>query len=80
MKSDKVANVIQGDIEYLIEKDAYANNAKTSSTTNVGEHFPCRFSMSIIWAFNNLGNKHTLYRGSDCMKNFCETLREHWKI
>ena len=63
MKSDKVPNVIYCDIEYLIKKDACANNAKNSSTTNVGEHFPCRCSMSIIWAFNNIENKHTLYRG-----------------
>ena len=24
-------------------------------------------------------NKHTLYHGEECMKKFCETLREHTK-
>ena len=35
--------------------------------------------MSTIWAFDNTENKHTLYRGEDCMKKFCESLREHAK-
>ena len=33
--------------------------------------------MSIIWTFDNKVNKHTLYRGEDCMKNICTPLREH---
>ena len=28
-----------------------------------------------IWNFDNTENKHTLYRGEDCMKNFCTSLR-----
>ena len=28
----------------------------------IGEHIPCRFSMSTIWAFDHVENKHTLYR------------------
>ena len=32
-----------------------------------------------IWAFGHTENKHTLYRGKDCMKRFCESLREHGK-
>ena len=35
--------------------------------------------MSIIRAFGHIENKHTLYRGKDCMKKFCESLREHSK-
>ena len=33
--------------------------------------------MSTIWAFDNIENKYTLYRGEDCMKMFCSFLREH---
>ena len=33
--------------------------------------------MPIIWAFDNIKNKHTLYHGTDCMKKFCTSLREH---
>ena len=33
--------------------------------------------MSTTWVFDNIGNKHTLYRGEDCMKKFCTSLRKH---
>ena len=33
--------------------------------------------MSTIWSFDNVENKHSLYRLEDCMKKFCSTLREH---
>ena len=33
--------------------------------------------MSTIWAFDNIENKYILYRGEDCMKKFCISLREH---
>ena len=35
--------------------------------------------MSIIWAFANIENKHTSYPKKDCMKKFCESLREYTK-
>ena len=35
--------------------------------------------MSTIWAFDHIENKHTLYRGKDCIKKFWESLREHAK-
>ena len=33
--------------------------------------------MLIIWAFDKIENKRTLYRGEDCMKKLCTSLREH---
>ena len=33
--------------------------------------------MSAISFFRSIQNKHDLYRAKDCMKNFCEFLREH---
>ena len=35
--------------------------------------------MSTFWGFNHIEDKQTLYRGKDCMKRFCESLREHAK-
>ena len=32
--------------------------------------------MSTIWTFDGIENKHDLYRGEDCMKEFYESLRE----
>ena len=45
----------------------------------INEHIPCGYSMSTIWAFDHIENKHTSYRRKDCMKKFCESLREHAK-
>ena len=74
MKSDKMVCIIFADIESLIKKiDGCANNPENFSTTILGEHIPCGYSLSIIWAFDHIGNKHTLYRGKDCIKKyFCQ--------
>ena len=32
--------------------------------------------MSTISLFKNIENEHEVYRSKDCMKNFCESLRE----
>ena len=33
--------------------------------------------MSTVSSFTSIENKHDVYRGKDCMKKFCESLREH---
>ena len=33
--------------------------------------------MSTISSFKDIENKHDVFRGTDCMKNFCESSREH---
>ena len=45
--------------------------------TTVGEHNSSAFSMSTILSFKIIGNKHCVYEGKDCMKTFCESLRDH---
>ena len=52
-------------------------NPENSSTTKVGKQIPSCFSMSTISSFKSKENKHDIYRGKDCMKKFCESLREH---
>ena len=44
---------------------------------NIGGDIPCRYSMSTIWAFDNMENNHSLYRGEYCIKKFCISLGEH---
>ena len=52
------------DVEYLIKKiDGCENNPKYSSTTKIGKHTPCGYSLSTIWRFDHIKNKHSLYRG-----------------
>ena len=71
---------IYADLESLIKKIVgWVNNLEKSSATKIGEHIPCGYSMSAIWGFGYIKDKHTLYRGKDCMKKFCESLREQAK-
>ena len=44
---------------------------------NIGEHIPSGFPMSTISPFKNTEDKHDVYRGKDCMKKFCQSLREY---
>ena len=76
--SDKAPFIIYADLECIIEKiEGCKNNPKNSTTTKVSEHIPSSFSMSTISLFRSIENKHDVYRGKDCMKMFCELLREH---
>ena len=71
MKSDIMLCIIYADIESLIKKiDWSANKPENFSTTKIGEHILCGYSMSIIWTFDSIENKHTLYRRKDCLKSF----------
>ena len=77
-KSNKVPFIIYADLEYIIEKiDGCTNNPENSSTTKVSEHIPSGFSMSTISSIRSIENKHDVYRNKDCIKKFCELLREH---
>ena len=77
-KSDTAPFIIYADLECIIEKiDGCENNPENSSTTKVSKHVPSGFSMSTISSYRSIENKHNVYRGKDCMKKFCEFLREH---
>ena len=67
--------IIYADLEYLIKRiEGCENNLEISSATKDGDHVSCGYLMSIIWGFNHMKNKHTLYHGNHCMKKFCEAL------
>ena len=66
VKSDKMPYIIYADIESLIRKvERCTNNQENTSTTKIGQHIPCGYSMSTIWGFD---------------QNFCDSLREHAKV
>ena len=50
---------------------------QNSTTTKVSEHISSGFAMSTISSFRSIENKHGVYRSKNCMKKFCEFLREH---
>ena len=80
MKPDKMPYIIYTDIESLIRKiEGCANKSEKSSTTITQEHISSGYSMSTIWGFDRIENKHTLYRGKDRNKTFRDSLREHAK-
>ena len=69
------------DLECLVKRiEGCANNPQKSSSIKIGEHIPCRYSMSIIWGFKHIKIKYSMYRGKDCMKKFCESLKQHATI
>ena len=77
-KSDKVIFIIYADLECLMEKtDGCKNNPEHSSITKVSEHIPSSFSMSTISLWRSIENKHDVYKGKDCMKKFCKSLKEN---
>ena len=77
-KSDKATFVFYPYLTYSIEKiDGCKNSPENSSTTKVGKHISSGFSMSAKSSFKSIQNNHDVYRGKDCMKKFCESLREH---
>ena len=70
--------IVYADLEYWVKKiGRCANDPEKSSTTKIGEHIPCGYSMSTIQGFDHIKNKHTLDHGKDCLKRFCESLKEH---
>ena len=54
-------HIIYADLESLIKKiNGCVNNPEKSSITKIGEHIPSGYSMSNIWAFDSVKNKHSL--------------------
>ena len=77
-KSDKAPFIIYADLECIIEEiDGCKNNPENSSTAKVSKHIPSGFSVFTVSSFTSIENKHDVYRRKDCMKKFCESLREH---
>ena len=77
-KSMKVPFVIYADLECLLKKmSTCINNPNESSTTKINKHIPSCYSIFTSCSFDESKNKLNYYRGKDCMKKFCEDLREH---
>ena len=77
-KTNKTLFIIYADFKPVIEKIAGCkNNPDKSSMTKVSEHILSGFLMSTISTFKDIENKHDAFRSKDCMKMFCESLRQH---
>ena len=57
--------------------DGCKKNHENSSTAKVNEHISSGFSMSTISSFKSIENMRDVWRGKDCMKKLCASLRQH---
>ena len=77
-QSIKSPFVIYADLECFLEKmSTCQNNPNELSTTEINKHAPSGYSLFTHCLFDKTKNKLDYYRSKDCMKKFCEDLREH---
>ena len=80
MKSDKMSYIIYADTESLIKKQMEVQIIqKILQQQKLESIFLVDIFNVNYMAFHNIYKKHTLYRGEDCIKKICESLREHAK-
>ena len=53
------------------------DSPEKSSTTKINKHTPSGYSLFTYCPFDETKNKLDCYRSKNCMKKFCEGLREH---
>ena len=77
-KSMKVSFIIYADIDFLLKNiNTCPNNSKKSWTTKINQHTASGYLLFTNCLFDTAKNKLDFYGGKDCMKNFCNDLREH---
>ena len=70
--------VIYFDFESLLEKiNTCHNDPEKSSASKINKHTPSGFCLFTRCSFDSTKNKCSHHRGKDCMKKFCEFLKEH---
>ena len=76
-KSLKVPFVIYADLECLLQKiDTCSNNHEKSYTEKKADHIPSGYSLVTSCSFDESKNNCIYYRGKDCIKRFCDDLRD----
>ena len=76
-KSLKTPFVIYADLEcLLLKQQSCQNNPNESYTERKAIHEPCGYSLDLVCSFDSKEDKHSFYRGNDCIKKFCSELKE----
>ena len=76
-KSLKVPFTIYADLECLLRKiNTCQNNPKKSYTEKKAIHRPSGYSLVTCCSFDKSKNECNYYRGKDCMKMFCNDLKD----
>ena len=73
MKSVSIPFAIYADLECLLLKQQSCKNSPDKSyTEREAIHEPCGYLLDLVCSFDSGENKHSFYRGKDCIKNFVE--------
>ena len=76
-KSLKVPFIIYAYTECLLQKTKSCQNIPEKSyTEKKAVHRPSGYSLLTCCLFDKSNNEHKYYRGKDCMKIFCEDLKD----
>ena len=76
-KSLKVPFIIYVDLECLFQKiNSCQNNPEESYTEKKAVHRPSSYSLITYCSFDKSKNERKYYRGKDCMKIFCNDLKD----
>ena len=59
-----------------MKQQSCQNNPDKSYTERKAIHEPCGYSLDLVSSFDVKENKHSFYRGKDCIKKFCKELKE----
>ena len=60
----------------LIKKQSCQNNPNDSYAERKAIYEPCGYALDLVGSFDSKQNKHSFYRGKDCIKRFCSELKE----
>ena len=52
------------------------NNPNKSYTEQKAIYEPCGYSLDLVCSFDSEEDKHSFYRGNDCIKKFCSELKD----
>ena len=76
-KSLKIPHVIYADLECLLLKQQSCQNSPNKSyTKRKAIHEPCGYSLDLVSSFDSRENKHSFYKGKDCIKTFSKELKK----
>ena len=76
-RSLKAPFIIYAYLECLLKKEQFCqNNPGNSFTQRKAKHKPSGYSLSLICSFDETKNRHKFYRRKDCIKRFCNDLKE----
>ena len=75
-KSDRTPTIIHTDLDSLIKNWMDVTTIlKNYLQQKVSQYIPSGFTISTISSLKDIKNKHDVLRGEDCMKKFCECLK-----